>query len=257
MGIFSFLKSGNVLYYPGCLSKFVLKAEAENYKRILTKIGIDFIMIPQELCCGSPVRNAGYEVESRKLARKNFQLFKEHNIKKIITNCPACFKTFFKDYKEMMSDWDIEVEYVTTAVLNNLKEKDIVNRKTGRITYHDPCHLGRHSGIYEEPRNILRLIGYEIVEMIHSKENSLCCGAGAGLKVNNPKLAGEIVKKRIKEAIQTGASKIITTCPLCFSHLTNKEIEVEEFSYALADSLGLQALKTDAKEFIEAKGASS
>jgi len=249
MGMFSMFKTTNVLFYPGCLSKFVLKAETENYKKILTKLGIDFIILPNELCCGSPVRNAGYEQEATKLARKNFELFKQHNIKKIITNCPACFKTLSKDYKEMISDWNIEVEHISLTILNNLKEKDIVNHKAGRITYHDPCHLGRHSGIYNAPRDILNILGYEVVEMMHTKENALCCGAGAGLRVNNPKLADKIVKKRIEEAKDTQASKLITTCPLCFSHLSNPDIEVEEFSVVVADALGLNPQKTDMKSF--------
>ena len=257
MGMFSFLNKGNILYYPGCLSKYVLKAETENYKRILTKLGVDFIMLPDELCCGSPVRNAGYEVEARKLARKNFDIFKKHNVKKIITNCPACFKSLKNDYKEMLSDWDIEVEYIVFTILDKLKMKNIKNLKTGRVVYHDPCHLGRHSNIYDEPRNILKLIGYEVVEMLHTRENSLCCGAGAGLRVNNPSLAGKMVENRIKEAKDAGAEKIITTCPLCFSHLSNIAIPVEEFSFVLAEALGLLAEKTDMVENKDVKGACS
>lgn len=248
MGILSFFSGGNTLYYPGCLSKYVLKAETENYKKILEKLGVDFIMLPDELCCGSPVRNAGYEAEARKLARKNFDIFKKHGVKKIITNCPACFKSL-KEYKELISDWNIEVEHIIFTILKSLKAKHIKNMQTGRIAYHDPCHLGRHSNIYEEPRNLLKLIGLEVVEMLHTKENALCCGAGAGLRVNNPSLAGKMMLNRIKEAKEVGAEKIITTCPLCFSHLSNLEIPVEEFSYVLAEALGLKAEKTDGKDF--------
>jgi len=257
MGVFSFLGKGNILYYPGCLSKYVLKAETENYKKILNKLGVDFIMLPNELCCGSPVRNAGYEVEDRKLARKNFDIFKEHNIKKIITNCPACFKTLGFDYKEMLSDWNIEVEYILTTILRELKEKQIKKRTIKKITYHDPCHLGRHVGMYEEPRQILSLLGYEIVEMIHNKEEALCCGAGAGLRVNNPKLASKIVENRIKEAVKTKSEKLITSCPLCFSHLSNDNIEVEELSYTIADALALKAEKTDIQKISDKSSGSS
>lgn len=200
MALFGLFKSGNTLYYPGCLSKFVLQAEVENYKRILNKMKVDFLMIPGELCCGSPVRNAGYEIEARKLARKNLELFKKHNIKKIITNCPACFKTFFHDYKEMLPDWDIEVEHITITILNYLRKKKTEHIIRDKVTYHDPCHLGRYSGIYEEPREILRRLGYKVVEMRNNKENALCCGGGAGLRSNNPKLAGKIAKVRIRQA---------------------------------------------------------
>lgn len=244
MGILNWFRGGNVLYYPGCLSKYVLQPEVENYKRILDKIGIDFLMIPGELCCGSPVLNAGYETEARKLARKNLEIFKKHNIKKIITNCPACYKTF-KGYREMMPDWDIEVEHITTSILNFLKKKKVEYIFRERVTYHDPCHLGRHSGIYEPPREILRRLGYEVIEMKNNRENSLCCGGGAGLRTNNPSLAGKIAKERVKQANEIGVSKIITTCPLCFAHMDeHSDFEIMEFSQVVASGIGLKAEKT-------------
>lgn len=255
----NWFKGGNVLYYPGCLTKYVLNAEIANYRKILEKIGVEFIMIPGELCCGSPVRNAGYEIEARKLARKNFELFKKHNIRKIITNCPACFKTFFKDYKEMLPEWDIEIEHVTLTILEYLRKKKIEYILKERVTYHDPCHLGRHSGIYEQPREILRRLGYEVAEMKNNRENALCCGGGAGLKTNNSELAGKIAKERIKQAREINVSKIVTTCPLCFAHMAeNSGIEIIEFSQLVADALGLKAEKTNLnKEKEELKEAVS
>lgn len=258
MALFGFFKSGNTLYYPGCLTKFVLNSEMENYKRILEKIKVDFIMITSELCCGSPALNAGYETEARKLARKNLELFNKHNIKKIITSCPACFKVL-SGYKEMLPDWKIEVEHITTTILNYLRKKKIELVFREKVTYHDPCHLGRHSGIYEEPREILRRLGYEIVEMRNNRENSLCCGGGAGLRTNNPELASKIARERIKQASEINVQKIITTCPLCFAHMAeNSGIEVVEFSQAVAESLGLKAERTKIeKEKKELKGAVS
>lgn len=252
MGLLSMLKGkGNVLYYPGCLTKFVLNSEAENYKKILNKIGVDFIMIPEQICCGSPVLNAGYESECIKLARKNLQAFKEHSIGKIITNCPACYKTF-KDYDKLLPNWDIEVEFITTTILKYLKKKNISYNLNEKVTYHDPCHLGRHSGIYDEPREILRLLGYEVIEMRNSRNESLCCGGGAGLKTNNPELADKIAKKRIEQAKNIHVSKIITTCPLCFAHMEeNSDICVEEFSHVIGDALGIPVMKTCPKEIKE------
>jgi len=269
MGILSIMKGkGNILYYPGCLTKFVLKQEAENYKKILEKIGVDFIMLPDELCCGSPVLNAGYEQDARKLARKNLEIFKKHNIGKIITNCPACYKTF-TNYGEMLPDWNIKAEHITITILEYLKNKNIKFNIYRKATYHDPCHLGRHSGIYQEPREILERLGYEIIEMKNNKKEAFCCGGGAGLKANNPKLADKISRERIKQAKAIGVDKIITTCPLCFSHLEensdtkkiltnsdfrgdqnskNFDICIEEFSYVVADALGLKPGKTCTKE---------
>ena len=241
-----FKGKGNILYYPGCLTKHMLGAELENYKKILNRLGVDFIILPDELCCGSPALNAGYEKDARSLARKNFELFQKHNIHRIITNCPACFKVFSQDYGEMMPDWDIKTEHIVFTILNALEreQKAIVKKNNERITYHDPCHLGRHAGIYEEPRLILELLGYEIAEMKNNRENAFCCGGGAGLKANNPELAEKVAKRVIKQAKDAGVSKIITTCPLCFAHLTESSdagIEIQEFSSAVAEALGLEA----------------
>lgn len=251
MGIGSFLKNlgKNTVYYPGCLTRYVLQGEFENYKKILEYLKVDFLLLPEINCCGSPVLNAGYEQEARKLARKNLEAFKKHNVKKIITNCPACFKVLSKEYKSMLPDWNIEVEHVITTILSYLKKRDIQLEPREKITYHDPCHLGRHLGIYDEPREILKRLGFKLVEMRHNKEKALCCGGGAGLRTNNPKLANKIAQARIGEAKNTGVKKLVTPCPLCFAHLAeNSDIEVLEFSQVIAEALGLEARKTVLKE---------
>ena len=251
LNIFKGLNKGNTLYYPGCLSKTVLKAEVENYKKILTEIGVEFIMLPNELCCGSPVINAGYESDARTLAKKNFKIFKEHNIKKIITNCPACYKTFKEDYPKLVPGWNIEVEHTVTTILRYMRKKDIDYDKRERVTYHDPCHLGRHSGMYDEPREIIARLGFELIEMKDNRENALCCGGGAGLKTNNPDLAGKISRERIKQAKNITVTRIITPCPLCFAHLDEnalKDIEINELSYFVAKGLNLVAEKTEFKK---------
>lgn len=250
MGILSIFKSGNTLYYPGCMTKFVLKQELENYKKILERLGISFTMLNEEICCGSPVLNAGYEKDAIKLARKNLEIFRKYNIKKIITNCPACFKFFKEDYKKMLPEWDIEVEHVINIILERLDKKPglIKNKAEEDIVYHDPCHLGRHMKVYEEPRIILSMLGYNVRDMTNNRENSLCCGGGGGLKANNTKLANSIAKEVVRQAEELGVKKIITTCPLCFANLAeNSDIKVEEFSYAVGKALGLDVKNTDVK----------
>ena len=243
MGLLDKILGGNVLYYPGCLTKFVARDLNDNYRKILRKIGIDFIELKEkEVCCGSPALNAGFKETAKTLARKNFKLFKEHRVKKIITSCPACFRTFSQDYPELVENWDIEVEHIVQTIFKALKKGKLkFNKKVGEVvTYHDPCYLGRHSGIYEEPRKILEFLGFKIYEMKFNRNEAFCCGGGAGVQSNYPELANRIAKERIKQAVETSSKILVTTCPLCYLHLkrnSENKIKVVEFSKLLISSL--------------------
>lgn len=235
MKIFKKIFKGNTLYYPGCLTKFAVKDLKEKYEKILRRFGIDFIELGElELCCGSPALKAGYIDDFKNLAEKNLKVFKDHSVGKIITNCPACFMILKKYYKEVLGDkWDIEVEHVSQTIakkIKNLKSK-ILNLKS-KITYHDPCHLGRQMGVYDEPREVIRSLGYEILEMELSRLESFCCGGGGGVKSNEPELSNKIAKDRISQAEKTGAKILTTCCPLCYLHLKENatDIEVKELA---------------------------
>ncbi len=236
--------SGNTLYYPGCLTKFVLKDCKKNYEQLLEKMGINFIELGDlENCCGSPVLNAGYEKDFKDLIKKNYEVFKAHSINRIITNCPACFYTLNKVYPKYYPKWDIKIEYFTEVMLDAVKKGKIKFKKNNgkkRITYHDPCHLGRYSGIYDSPRKLLEIAGYEIIEIRDNKENSMCCGAGGGVGSNNKELSRKIGKKRIEQALETKVKVLSTTCPLCSKHLdfsSKNKINVKEFSELMVERI--------------------
>ncbi len=228
MGIFEKLFGQNTLYYPGCLTKFVAKDLKEKYEKILRKFGIDFIELSElEKCCGSPALKAGYPEDFKKLAQENLKIFKEHAVKKIVTNCPACFMILKKYYKEALGDkWDIEVEHISQTINSKLKNQKS-KLKNEKITFHDPCHLGRQMGVFEEPRDIIKKLGYEILEMELSKNESFCCGGGGGVKSNEPELSNKIAKDRIEQAKKTGAKILVTNCPLCYFHLKENATEIE------------------------------
>ena len=228
--------TGNVLYYPGCMMKFVTKEQNEKYKKILKKIGIDFIELKElEVCCGSPVSAAGYFEDAKKLAEKNFKVFKEHSVKKIITPCPACFRTFSQEYQKIFENWNIRVEHITQTLAKAVEEGKLkMKEKNVKVTFHDPCHLGRYCRIYDEPRKIINKSGAEIVEMEMAREQALCCGGGGGARANYPELAKEMAKERIRQAEKTRAEILVTSCPLCFLQLKeaveNSKIKVIELS---------------------------
>jgi Fe-S oxidoreductase len=236
MGFLDKILGGNILYYPGCLTKFVAKDLKEKYEKILRSFGIDFIELAEiELCCGSPALKAGYIEDFKKLAGKNLKIFKEHSVKKIITNCPACFMILKKEYKKIWGEkWDIEVEHISQTLAKKIHDSRFKIQNSDRqvITFHDPCHLGRQMGIFDEPREVIKKLGYEISEMELNQKESFCCGGGGGVKSNEPELANRIAKDRIEQAKKTGAEVLITCCPLCYLHLkeNTKDIEVKELS---------------------------
>src|SRR3989344_7672090 len=167
MGIFSIFQKADALYYPGCTTYYKYNENYEIYKKIFSKLGIYVILAENITCCGLPALELGYETEARKLARKKLELLKENGIKRIITNCSACYKMFTQNYPELLPDWDIEIVDIWRLILEKLtnKQRLIKNFSDEKITYHDSCYLGRYCGIYDEPRRILELIGYKIVEM--------------------------------------------------------------------------------------------
>lgn len=230
---------GNTLFYPGCLTKFVGKDIDAKYRKILNKIGTEFIVLTElEQCCGSPIINAGHLQEAKELADNNFKIFKEHSVRKIITACPACYKMFTKDYPEMIPEWDIETEHMTITINRAIKAgKYKPKARDIKATYHDPCHLGRHCHIYNEPREIIQATGAELKEMKLTKEYAFCCGAGSGVKSNYPELANASSKERTEMAKETDAKCLLTSCPMCYYNLKeNAEgIKVKELSQFLED----------------------
>lgn len=214
------LFKGNTLYYPGCLTKFAAPLFLGKYRKILQLEKIDFIELKEkENCCGSPIKNAGAQSEFKGLAKKNLALFKEHGISQIITNCPGCALVFSKNYPKILGeDWDIKAYHITQVFNKSLENIQKVPGKP-KATFHDPCHLGRGLGIYEKPRELIKKAGYELVEMPLCKGKSFCCGAGGGVRTNDPDLSEGICQDRIKQAKETGAEVIFTNCPMCVAQL--------------------------------------
>ncbi|MAF33324.1 MAG: (Fe-S)-binding protein [Desulfobacterales bacterium] len=221
-----------VLYFSGCYLSYDprLKKVAAATASILIKAGIDFgILGTQENCCGESIRKTGDEELFKRLAKENIKNFIDNGVKKILVSSPHCYHTFKNEYPEFMVNF--EVVHITQYLSELINEGRLeLNKEYGKkVTYHDPCYLGRHNGIYEEPREVLKKIpALELNEMPESRETSLCCGGGGGrIWMETPK--GERFSDfRIEQAVGVGAEVLATSCPYCITHFEESRLTLED-----------------------------
>jgi heterodisulfide reductase subunit D len=213
-----------VLYFVGCTGSYDVNVEAVaiNTVNILNHAKIDYgILGNKEKCCGSVLLRMGDHESFAKIAEENIKQLNELGIKTLVTSCAGCFKTIKHDY-EKVGNANFEIKHITEYLVDLIKagKLELNNEVKMKVTYHDPCHMGRHSGVYDAPRELLKLIpGIEFVEMERSRELSRCCGAGGGLKAGFPDIQNQISQKRIADALATGATELVSACPFCYQGL--------------------------------------
>ena len=236
-----FTEGMEVLYFPGCYLCYDprLKKVAGATASILNRAGIDFgILGTKESCCGESIRKTGDEELFKRLARENIKTFVDHGVKKILVSSPHCYHTFKNEYSEFMVNF--EVVHISQFLFELLKEGrlELSGEYGKKVTYHDPCYLGRHNGIYEEPREVLKKIpGLELNEMPDSRRDSLCCGGGGG-RIWMETLKGERFSDlRLEQASGVGAEVLVTSCPYCITHFEESRLALEDSeSKAAGDS---------------------
>jgi Fe-S oxidoreductase len=215
------------LFFAGCTPSFdpLLQHEIVNTVRVLQQSDISVgIFGEREICCGSPAIRIGDRETFFSLVKRNIELFKKNGVKKIITHCAGCHHALKYDFPEVpgMPEIDFKIVHVTEILAQLVEEGRIKfkNEVPMSVTWHDPCHIGRHCGLYEEPRSIIKAIpGIKLIEMERIKDQAWCCGAGAGVRTAFPDLAFKISSERIEEAKETGAEAIATCCPYCEQNL--------------------------------------
>jgi Fe-S oxidoreductase len=180
-------------------------------------------------------------------------MFNEENVRSIITTSPDCYKAFLKDYPEMLPDWKIEVKNIWKLIADKLESKSRLVKVNAMelVTFHDNCYLGRYCNVYDEPRKILNLIGYEVKELPDARENSICCGSCGGLARTNPELASKIARQRILQAKRLKIKKMIVTSLDNYKLLKRNaqdDVEVLELSEVLAIALGLKKREREEPE---------
>jgi Fe-S oxidoreductase len=250
-------QKGEIMLFIGCSPYFEPVFDdipvrtlniAEASIKILNYLGINPVVLPDEKCCGHDMLWTGDVDTFRKLAKHNVSIINAAGVKKVIFFCPEGYRTFKKDYPEFF-DVDFEVQHLSEFLAQRIENDGLKFKKVERkVTYQDPCRLGRHMGVYEEPRKVIEAIpGVELLEMKRNRENSLCCGTSCF--TNCDSYSKLIRMDRLSEAKATGADTLITCCPKCQTHfrcaMTNKgeekgtdvEIEVMDLANLVAESL--------------------
>ncbi|MBN2704960.1 MAG: (Fe-S)-binding protein, partial [Deltaproteobacteria bacterium] len=220
-----------ILYFVGCYLSYDarLKKVAVATAGILDKAGVDFgILGARESCCGESIRKTGDEEVFRRLATDNIKTFIDSGVKRILVSSPHCYHTLKNEYPEFMVHFEIVhlAQYLEELILaGRLTVGGVYARK---VTYHDPCYLGRHNNIYEEPRTLLgRVAGLELVEMADNRADSLCCGGGGGRIWMETAKAERFSDLRVKQAQAVGAEVLATACPYCITNFEESRLSLD------------------------------
>lgn len=248
----------DIVYFTGCTAGYNIQKLALATSRVLTKLDVEFTMLgEEEWCCGSALIRTGQQHidDVPKLAAlHNIEALQAKGAKRVLFACAGCFRAATIDWKRAYGK---ELPFETVHIAKFLAEPEQLNKLNSmwegridkKITYHDPCHLGRHVGVYEEPRKVLQSIpGVEFVEMERNRDLQRCCGAGGGVKAGISDLALGVAEDRVSDAKETGADILASACPFCVRNLSDgndetaeagKMDEVEDLIVLVAKTLGL------------------
>ena len=231
LSVKTYTEGMEVLYFVGCYLSYDprMKKVATATANILKKAGVDFgILGSQENCCGESIRKTGSEEVFKRLARENIKTFIDNGVKKVIVSSPHCFHTFKNEYPEFMVNFEVIHMSQYMLELINDGRLELTGEYPKKVTYHDPCYLGRHNDVYDEPRDLLnKVAGLELVEMEAHGKNSLCCGGGGGRIWMDTPQEERFSDIRLKQAKETRAQILTTSCPYCITNFEESRLNLE------------------------------
>ncbi len=228
-------EQAEVVYFVGCTSAYREKEIAQTTVELLDKIGVDYTVLQDERCCGSVLLRLGHTEHFDELTRHNIEAIERTGAKTVVTACAGCYRTWKIDMPREGHKYKFEVLHITEYLDRLVQEGRVAFESPEPIvvTYHDPCHLGRHAEVYEAPRRVLQAVrSLELVEMRTNRRYAHCCGSGGGVKSTYGQLANQVAANRLEEAEETGATTLVTACPFCHRGLTDgakyagKEIDI-------------------------------
>ena len=230
-------KQPEVLFWVGCAGSFDDRAKkiTKAFVKILNKANVDFAVLgTEESCTGDPAKRSGNEFLFQMQAMTNIEVMNAYEVKKVVTACPHCFNTLKNEYPELGGNYDVmhHTQFLKTLLDDGRITIEGGKYKGKRITFHDPCYLGRANEIYEAPRELIRKLEVELIEMKRCKRNGLCCGAGGAQMFKEPEKGNKDINvERTEDALEIKPDIIATGCPFCNTMMTdgikNKDKEDE------------------------------
>lgn len=241
-----------LVYFAGCVASLFGRAMSISAatSQILNRLQVNWTYLgPQEYCCGNPLFQTGKLEYAEELAKLNRKTIQETGAKTLLTACPGCYRVFVHEYPRLIGDLGFEVMHISQFLERKINEGKVNFREKidKTIVYHDPCELGRHLGVYEPPRKVLSSIpGVKLIEFIHNKELTQCCGAGGVVKGTNPQWALELGKEKLEQAHDVGAEMVASTCASCKLNIldsiaeNNDALEAMDLTELVAKAMGVQ-----------------
>jgi Fe-S oxidoreductase len=234
-------ETADVLFWVGCAGSFDDRAKkiTRAFVKILNHVGINFAVLgTEESCTGDPAKRAGNEFLFQMQAMGNIQVLNGYEVKKIVTTCPHCFNTLKNEYPSLGGEYEVmhHTQFLQQLINDGKLTVEGGVFKGKKITFHDPCYLGRANDVYEAPRLLIEKLDAELVEMKRCKSKGLCCGAGGAQMFKEAEPGNkEINVERTEEAIETKADIVAVGCPFCMTMMTdgvktkNKEEDLKVF----------------------------
>ncbi len=217
-------KKAEIVFFIGCVGAYREDEATLATLDILDHLNVDYTLV-DEVCCSGVLEDVGFEINPH-LAQKNVDRVLATGAKTLLTGCPYCSRTFHNDAQyQGLRDAGLCILHISQF----LKDFDFGVKTDKVVTYHDPCDLGRHCGIYEAPREIIQRFAPNFVEMRHNRANALCCGAGGGVRGAFPKNSIGMARRRLEEAEEAGAEIVLTECNSCVHNLHNAKLRAQKF----------------------------
>ena len=242
-----------VIFWVGCAGSFDERAKkvTKSFIKILNNANVSYAILGnEESCTGDPAKRSGNEFIFQMQAINNIEILNGYKVKKIVTTCPHCFNTLKNEYPDLGGSYQVihHTEFINMLIRENRIKISGGNFKGKKITYHDSCYLGRANKIYEAPRNLIKELDLDLVEMKNSRSKGLCCGAGGAQMFKEPEKGHKDVNiLRTEEALDTGSDVIAVACPFCNIMMSDGVKALDENKKTIV--LDIAELVSKAEEF--------